>query len=172
MYYSYSTKKETTAIEGKLVEFKKSDKIFTTFAYVSSIDIKKDLLKRDVYLGFYHLKDSNDIKPVPVGSCEHEYEVGLGYQDINGLITENIDRVCNEQNANLPEPIILSVNPTSSMNYGKYSRGECDQWITARQGKRRCEPLIKQQLIKDGNWKKIADKSKAILSSYIKIYCD
>jgi len=172
IYYLYSPAKDISSADGKLVEFKKSDKVFTTFAYVSSIDIKKGLLKRDVCLKFYHLRRSKDIKPVPIGSCEHEYEVGIGYQDINRLITENIDKVCNGKNANLPEPVILSVNPTNSMVYGKYSRSECDQWITARKGKRKCDPFIRAQLIKDGNWEKISDKSKAILSSYIKIYCN
>ena len=163
---------DAMAIEGKLVEFKKSDKIFTSFAYVSSIDIKKDLLKRDVYLGFYHLKDSNDIKPVPVGSCEHEYEVGIGYEDINGLITGYRGQVCKNSNTALPEPKILSINPTNSMVYGKYSRRECDQWIVEMRGKRRCNSLILNQLVHDGNWTKIANKSKEILKSYIKIYCN
>ncbi len=172
LYFSISKNTTTTSVKGQLVEFKKSDKIFTTFVYASTVDIKKDILKRDVYLGFYKIKDSKNIKPVPVGTCSHEYEVGIGYQNINSLITDNMEAVCNNQEVELPDPVLLSVNPTNSMIYGKYSRAECDKWITDVRGKRQCDRVIKDQLIADGNWQIVTEKSKDIIKSYIQIYCN
>ena len=172
LYFSLTNNETTTSVGGQLVEFQESDKIFTTFVYASTVDIKKDLLKRDVYLEFYKIKDSKDVKPVPVGTCSHEYEVGIGYQNINSLITDYMEAVCDNADIELPDPELLSVNPTNSMIYGEYSRAECDKWITDVRGKRQCEGVIKNQLIADGNWKVVAKKSKDIIKSYIQIYCN
>lgn len=172
LYFTFTNNTTTTSVEGQLVEFNESDKIFTTFVYASTVDIKRDLLKRDVYLEFYKIEDSKDVKPVPVGTCSHEYEVGIGYQNINSLITDNMEAVCNNQEVELPEPELLSVNPTNSMVFGKYSRAECDKWITDVRGRRQCEGVIKNQLVADGNWKVVAKKSKDIIKSYIQIYCN
>ena len=172
LYFSYSKKTTTTTVAGTLLEFKKSDKIFTSFVYASTVDIKKELLKRDAALGFLHLKDSEDIKPVPVGTCSHEYEVGVGYDDINNIITSNLEAVCSTHNVALPDPKLLSINPTNSLIKGEYSRSECDEWITVVRGARRCDHTIKNQLVADGNWEIVAVKSKEILKSYIQIYCN
>ncbi|MGA1869952.1 MAG: hypothetical protein ACMUJM_15570 [bacterium] len=159
--------KTSTTISGELVEFKASDKIFTSFAYVPIIDYKKGYLKRD-WLTPGGIKNGEE---VPTGYCLREYEVGIGYTNIKELINNYQQIACQNYYEKLPEPIILSTNPVTSRSSGNYARIECDKWDLDQYGKQRSKSYIYGQLKEDGKWENIVENSQKILNSYIRIYC-
>ncbi len=145
-----------------LVENQEIEKLFTGFAYIPIIQKDRGALKRTLGLG-----DS-----VLLGYCVKEYEVGIGYEDVMKIIAEYHDLICDSSNYTLPEPVIISTNPVISESYGSFDRIKCDNIDKEIDGKRKSWELIKEELIKSGNWAQMVNNSRKILTAFIKIYCE
>lgn len=160
VYYN-SGSESTDFTAAAFTEFKSTDKLFTSFAYVPLIDL--DYRPRDITFG---RKDS-----ILFGYCWRQYEVGIGYERVDSLISEYLQTACSDNIEGLPEPEIISTNPVSSEAAGTYSRAECDKWDAVGADGRRSRAAIKRQLIKDGQWEMIAEGGRRTLAGFIRIYC-
>lgn len=129
------------------------DKIFTGFTVMQIIDIDY----------------KNGEQKNPTGYCYHSYEIGFGYEKITGAdLFSKINLACKNQDRNLPEPQIISVNPVSSEAFGSFTRARCEEWDYNTELRER---EIRANLEKDKQSKTIIDKGQKILGSYLRLYC-
>lgn len=165
LIYLYISKGGKTKIYAELTEYQPIDKLFTSFAYVPLLDLKKGTLKRQLTV----FVDGGKSKVVK-GYCARYYDVGVGYNNTTELIKKYQNIACQEKDDQLPEPEILSLNATSSSCSGDYSRIECDSWDKGDR-KRASKDYVLTKLKHDKQWDIIAENSKKILGSFIRIYC-
>lgn len=157
-----SNQSSQTRYSISFVENQEIEKLFTGFAYLPIILKDRGPLKRTLGLG-----DS-----VIMGYCVREYEVGIGYENIMKIIEKYRGKVCDSLILNLPEPVILSTNPVQSESYGSFDRLKCDDTDKEIDGERKSWALIKDELVKSGNWSLMVKNSKKILTAFIRIYCE
>jgi len=152
----------------EFMEYMPIDKLFTAFAYVPIIRYERDYLKRDIYNRFYN---HDEKKKVIIGYCYREYDVGIGYDHPTDSFDVLQKIACQNLYKELPEPVILSINPISSEVVGKYSRTDCDNLDLDDSGTRKSQQLILKQLKEDGQWNVIVENSQKALASFIRVYC-
>lgn len=129
------------------------DKIFTGFTVMQIIDIEY----------------KNGEQKNPTGYCYHSYEIGFGYEKITGTdLFSKINLACKNQDQNLPEPQIISVNPVSSEAFGSFTRARCEEWDYNTELRER---EIRANLEKDKQSKNIINRGQKILGSYLRLYC-
>lgn len=144
------------SISIQALEPKRADKLFTAFVYMPIIDYKKE-------------EDNITIK----GVCSRQYTVDIGYDDTLKLFNQYHEAACKNDFQAMPNPTIIASDFDFIERKGDYSQKECDSFDekknTSIKQKSRIELLAK--LGEDGQWDKIANKSKKVLTSYLRLYC-
>jgi hypothetical protein len=134
---------------------KRADKLFTTFVYMPILDYKR-----------------TENSTVVQGLCSRQYEVGIGYEDVWKLFEQYQEAACKDDFQSMPNPTILSTNTVKSDIKGDYTQRECDAFDEDNSaGKRRNRVEILTKLGQDGQWQKIAENSRRVLTGYLRIYC-
>ena len=144
------------SISIQALEPKRADKLFTAFVYMPIIDYKKD-------------DDNTTIK----GVCSRQYTVDIGYDDTLKLFNQYHEAACKNDFQAMPNPTIIASDFDFIERKGDYSQRECDSFdekknISIKQ-RSRIELLAK--LGENGQWDKIANKSKKALTGYLRLYC-
>lgn len=134
---------------------KRADKLFTAFAYIPIIDYKKE----------------NDGKTIK-GVCSREYTVDIGYNDTLKLFDQYHEAACKNDFQAMPNPALLGSDFVEAEEKGDYSKTDCDSFDTKTSTTRKKSDIeILTKLGEDGQWNKIAENSKKILTRYLRIYC-
>ena len=146
-----------------LLEYKPADKLFTTFIYLPYIQTKTGHLKREF------LVSENEKQDVIKGYCQLNYMLGIGYDNVQDLITKFQKGACHSNLVNdLPEPVILSANAESSQVFGDFDIATCD---AVDKDKKKREKDFITYMGKFEQWGPPAKKSKEILAGFIRLYC-
>ncbi|PZV14381.1 MAG: hypothetical protein DCF20_13405 [Pseudanabaena sp.] len=155
LWHNFRPKGEQS-ISIQALEPKRADKLFTTFVYMPIIDYKKE-------------DDNTTIK----GVCSRHYTVDIGYDDTLKLFNQYHEAACKNDFQSMPNPTIIASDFDFIERQGDYSQKECDSFDekknTSIKQKSRIELLAK--LGEDGQWDKIANKSKKALTGYLRLYC-
>jgi hypothetical protein len=144
---------------------KRADHLFTVFLQIPI----HDMIPKDIEWDKQTHEPSEDI----LGLCWRNYEVGIGYKNLLKLFDIYYKDACFGNIEKMPDPEIISSNAKESQIHGEYLQSQCDNFDLQNKDHQRESHKYVMRYLKDyEQWENISRRSKEILQSYFKIFCE